>query len=902
MQTEKPGSRINIAEFGELKYWTGANALELEEHDLEVKDGVWQPVDTPEQGGRHWGLAWEAPRQFCKVVVHYRSAEEMPRPGQVKLQYWHHNWPAPFHGGWTAIDDPYNGEWVTAHGDASIDGTAWTYTFDPLDITEIGSAEDFAAFYRQSYRLRLLYKPEAKAIVTGVEAYSDSVWAKADLVVEFGGETEYASGLEVFSGRLLSLDDSDPKNLKLKVVHAVCDRQTRNGDMATPPDRTIVTVKAKPRDFSFLVTDALVESIVIGDMNVVVRGQETRAQLGAPESVIRILQSALPPIYDRILTEPEQSYERASTEIPQLIKTHQGQWGRYVPIGCDANRQEFAYRYNGEIFAEKVLLKVMGRDTAKLLWPGKAIFFKFPTGDPPDFRYREDGTKQSAMNDCLPIFTSEWKDREIVYEKTAFACLLDEIPRHEERKRGDEPIVAMMRVRIRNTTEEARNARFWMVVEAPEALELKEGFVYAAGRIYDESVPDSPVKKRWSLKPYDERRLRAFIETQGRGELAAAPCCYEPLNITGQPNAVAYDILLQPRESHTIEFRIPFITFTDGDGEDRVRALDYDTKLAEMVEYWESLINAGAKITTPEPTINDYVKATVPHIAISVDKDIESGAYMVPAATYGYNVCANEACHQIRSLDLRGHHQRARAFLDPFVRFQGTRPLHGKFKTQEGVLHGLRVSEETDYQTFDYNLDHGYVLFALCEHYKLTRDSQWANAVAGNLIAACDFVTRERRWTMKTGKDSEKVWEYGLIPPGHLEDNPEWLYWYTANGYCYRGMKATADVLRDIGHPEAERIARDAEDFRKDVYRSMSLSLNRAPVVRLADGSYQPFMPTRCLLRGRDVGWIRDSLEGPIQTIECGVMEPWDPMATWILKDMEDNVFVSRYRGRQVDL
>ena len=31
----------------------------------------------------------------------------------------------------------------------------WTFTFDPLDITELHSAEDFAVTYRQALKMRL---------------------------------------------------------------------------------------------------------------------------------------------------------------------------------------------------------------------------------------------------------------------------------------------------------------------------------------------------------------------------------------------------------------------------------------------------------------------------------------------------------------------------------------------------------------------------------------------------------------------------------------------------------------------------------------------------------------------------------------------------------------------------
>ncbi len=881
--------QVNIAEFGALKYWTGDDPISLEEHSLPLGSGFWEPQDVPEQQGRHWGIAWEWPRQFYKVVVKYRSEAEMPCPKGVKLQYWHASWPAPFKSGWTPIDDPYNGSWVSPKGDISIEGDTWTYTFDPLDFTELPQAEDFAVFYRQSYRIRFLYDSSSPAVVERIEVYSDSVWREADFKVSFNGDYKYAGSVEAFNGQIITLEDSDPNLLKMRVKYAECSHQTRNKDVVLPPDRTIITVAADPRPFSFLASDALKEPLLIKDLGIVVTGVESSAIADT---------GAIPPIYDRVATEPEQSYERASAEIPQLIKTRHGSIGRYVCIGCEANRQEFGYRYNGDLFADKRLMKALGRDTAKLLWPGTSIYYRFCTGDPPDFRMREDGSSQSALKGYLPIFKTEWLDREIAFEKTVFSCLIEDSPWELDSLRGDEPTAAMMRVKIRNTTEEPREAIFRMVIEAAEALEINGGLVYATGRIVENKVPESPVQNQWAVKPYDERRLRAYIKTYGKGSLVASPCAYEPQFINSLPISAEYKVRLEPRESHFIDLCVPFITYLGGNGEQLVSSLDFDSKLREVESYWESRITAGACIETPELIINDYLKASVPHIGITADRDIESGLYMLPAATFAYPVCANEACHQIRALDFRGYHADARKYLEPYVKLQGSRPLHGKFKTQEGVLHGLRVNEEIDYQTFNYNLDHGFVLFQLAEHFKLTGDSDWAKSIEKNLVSACDFITRERKATM----DDPKSVTYGLFPPGHLEDNAEWLFWYAVNGYCYRGMKAAAEALASIGSSEAERIAADAEAFRRDIYRSMETSMALSPVVRLSDGTYQPFVPTRAHLRGRDVGWIRDSLYGPVHTAECGVMDPWDPMVTWMLRDLEDNVFVSRYRGRRVDI
>ena len=855
-------SLVDVALFGKMTYWTGSDRLSIERQDAVQESGVWKPVDVPDQGGAHIGVGWDEPRRFDRVVV--RFADEVPAPEQVRLQYWHHTWPARWAGGWTAVDDSFNGKWVTAHGDVISEGDSLVFTFDPLDFTEIPQAEDFAVNYRQALKVRVLFK----GISPGIKAFevcSGSVWKEAEFKIEGVSDPRF----EVFDGQALG---SNP----LRVQYAD----------GCPTDRTIVTVTGKERTFSFLVKDALEDRIHIPDLGVTVRPMfdVRRSTFGVP-------------IYDRIADEPEQSYERASKEIPQLIKTRQGPWGRYCPIGCDANRQEFAVRYNGEIFADKESMKVVGRDTARLLWPGKGISFKFPTGDPPDFREREDGTEQSALNGYLPIYTSKWKDREFAYEMTSFAALLLEGPWDEEKKRGDEPMVALSKVKIRNTTGERRKARFWLVIENPEELIVDGGFIYAEGRAREDNVPDAPIQKRWAVEEYPARRMRAFIKTNGKGELSAVPCTYPPFEVSGIPNAIAYDIELEPRSSHEIEFFIPFITFTSDDGRAEIGALDYDARLAEMADYWEKQIGEGARISVPEGLLNDFSRANVAHIAITADKDVGSGLYIVGAGTWNYQIFGNETVDQTRSLDLRGYHERARKYIMPFVECQGSRRMDGRFKSQEGAFHGVRVSDELDYQVGDYSMDHGTVLWMLGEHYRLTRDANWLKSIASNIVAACDYVTRERQVTMRDG-----AWQYGLLPQAHLDDNPEWHYWYVVNGLAYRGMASAGQVLAEIGHPEAGRIADDASAYGEDIRRAMRKSIELAPVVRLADGTYIPYAPDRCLLRGRDIGWIREGLFGPTNMIDCGIIDYDSPEATWILKDFEDNIAVSRELGRQVDL
>jgi len=885
------GEKMNVATFGRIMYWTGSDPLTLEAHVVEPSDGVWSPVHVPEQGGAHIGVQWDEPRRFSSIVVRYAEGTPVPSRSQVKVQYWHHTWPEKWAGGWTAVDDPFNGKWVTAHDNVEIHGNTWVHTFDPLDIVELPQADDFAVYYRQALKVRLLFKGIAPKI-SSIEVLSTSVWRQADLRVEFLDETlSYSGQVEAHNGYVVSLDDSEPRAVLLSALYAD----------GSPCDKTVLTVKSSPRSFSFLVTDAVEEGVYIPDFGVFVG----RADGGGFDAWDRARRDAgiVPPIYDRILTESEQSYERAAREIPQLKATKQPPYGRYCPIGCDGNRQEFAVRYNGDIFADKRSMKVVGRDTARLLWPGSKIFYRIGSGNPPDFREREGATEQEAYLGYMPIYTSRWKDREIEYELTTFAGMIYESPWGEEKKRGDEPIAAISRLRVRNTTEESRVARFWVVIESPEELEVEEeGFVYAVGRGRDDRVSDSEVQKRWVVERYDKRRMRLYIDRKGRGDIKAEACTYAPYEVSGIRNGIAYDIELEARKRHEIEFVIPFVTYVGDEGREEVRKLKYEVKFAEMVEYWQSQIDAGAKLEVPEELLVSFNKANIAHIAITADKDVETGLYILGAGTWDYQAFGTESIDQIRSLDLRGYHERARKYLQPFVELQGTRRMDGRFKTQEGVFQGLRVSEDLDYHMGDYSLDHGSILWWLGEHYLLTRDKEWLRSVAPNIVAACDYVARERQATMLRDSDGSKVWEYGLLPPCHLDDNPEWLYWYITNILCYRGLRTAGQALAEIGSPDAERIAQEATAYGEDIRRALAISVERSPVVRLLDGTYVPHTPVRCRLRGRDVGWIREALYGAIFPIDGGIIPPDAPEATWILKDYEDNIFVSRTTGRQVDL
>ncbi len=901
------GAPIDLAVFGAWRWWTGAERQDLQAHPLQPDDqGRLHPALDPTSGKWHLGLEWNEPRDIRQVEV----AFEGEVPTELIVQYWQKNWPTPAperlpgaRRGWIGRDDPWHGQWITVKAEKKITGATCAFIFDPIDWTELRSAgwgyhdaehlskiEHYLARFRRTLKLRLVCGGETCPLIAAVNVYSPMNWQEIQLDVQFADlaslPESWDGKVQVANGYLCGLDPLE-QGVRLRLLYTP-------GDPASA-DGTVVTLDTA-RPFSFLVVDAAQGPVYVKDHGALVSRTDARVE---PAAFRAQLAQNPRSIYERIEEEPEQSLAHAMAEIPRLDVTKQEPVDRYVILGVDAGRQEFALRYNGELYADKRELKLFGRDSARLLWPGSQLRFRFGAGDPPGFRERRDGTRQEALEGWLPVFTSRWLDREIEYQQTAFAALLGGPMTPPETRAGDENVVVMMRFTIRNTTHGQKRARLWMAIAPQEHLEVRDGLALALGRV----VPAAPVARQWQVDPYETPYLRAAIHTGDRGALSAVPYTQAPGDSAAIPSAVAYDLDLAGGEAHAITLAFPFVTLTTPAEWQQAARLDYQEKLGEVTAYWRSKIEAGGQVNLPEPILNDFHKAARAHVALSVDKDPASGLTVVPAAAWAYGSCGNEACWQITMLDQAGHHEQARSYLQTFLSTQGWLGLDGNFSSKDGVLQGIDLDEGRPVQShFSYNTDHGFIMECLADHYRYTRDQAWLEANTAKLVAACDFVLREREATKHSAADGRPAAEWGLLPAGHLEDNPEWRYWFAVNAHAYNGVRSIASVLAEINHPEAPRLGEAAAAYRADIRQAARRAMVEAPVVRLLDGTYIPHIPTRAGLRGREWGWFREAAYGAIHLLECDVFEPNEPEMTWVIQDLEDNLYPTRDWGRPVDL
>jgi hypothetical protein len=90
---------------------------------------------------------------------------------------------------------------------------------------------------------------------------------------------------------------------------------------------------------------------------------------------------------------------------------------------------------------------------------------------------------------------------------------------------------------------------------------------------------------------------------------------------------------------------------------------------------------------------------------------------------------------------------------------------------------------------------------------------------------------------------------------------------------------------------------KEAKAYQDDFMTGMQEARVLTPVVRLRDGTYVPKYPSRLYERGRSSGWIRETLEGSIFLIAQDLLPADSVEAKWIMKDYEDNLYISDTYG-----
>jgi hypothetical protein len=826
-------------------------------------------------GPNAWGVRWAEPRKIRRVVVEFDGQTKTPSPDKVRLEYWHASWdakPEPIQSekgaggvGWERMDDWTNGQWKQADTRLDVRERTWTFTFAPTGEKEFPASAP-GVTYRKTLKLRLVADGDLPRPMR-LAAFTDAVYEPLTVRVLFGKPANPAihvddvetGHLGVFNGtvsavrpvngaavtgnewKLPALADN---GIEADILAAV--------DRLNPEyDRTIVTVRSRQRPFSFAADEAARgDRILVDDLGVLVVRADDPITLEDCRQYRK--EFAGRTIYSRVFDKPEQTLAHAWEDMPLKRPL-------YFVHGLPGNRNSMHQNGKGMVSLTGskrwFQLPPSSKDTPYKKWAGDFLELYF--GFPEDHHVHPRELKRGY----LPMLTSWYRDGVLSYEQTT---VLDKLDGALDDVALDDPTVLLMRVRIVNTSAtQAAAAGLFLTDRAenkPEPVFIKGDRVFAT----------------WEGKPC----LRYVVRGLDRG------------TIDQQKEGVRWSMTVAPNTTHDLYFLIPSITMENKGAIAALGRRDFEADAARVCGYWDALIGRGCTITTPEPWLNDFYKAHLQHLLVNCYKEIGSDRLYAHVGTFGYGAYPDESVMMISDLDRRGYHDEARRCYQAFLDYQGTVEMPGNFKSKEGTLYGSGGHEDGGY-----NKSHAWVMWGLAEHWRYTRDKAWMEKAAPKLIAACDWVIRERGQTMQLNKDGTRPLEYGFLPTGSLEDVTDYWSWLVTNACTDWGFQALSSALAEYGHPEAARLQREAQAFHEDLMRGFEESRTLAPVVRLRDGTYVPKYPSRLYERGRTHGWLRETLEGSIHLLITGLLDPRSPQADWILKDFEDNLYVSEGYG-----
>ena len=822
-------------------------------------------------------VRFEEPRDVESLRLRFRG----PVPRTLGIQYLQSRWPNarfekhrdledPASFGWIPVDDQWNGTWCTARASRSVAGDVATVTFRPLTAAEVQDLEPgYGVTFRRSLAFRIVVPDPGRIAVIRILTRSRPAKSSLRVLLDAGRRTAGRSiRVSAYNARILRVRPETGSRASGDVVSLassgrrcfLVDLRHMAPEHPYCGDDALVTFALDRDAFTVRLRD-LDEPVWNADEGIYV----TREPDACTYREYRSRHEGARTTIQQVADQPEQSFAGAFYGQPR------GHAVNYT-LGCAHSPQRFWLEANGDLLLHKGNLDFFGRKpehARRFLNKGIArFFFGFERwlasarydGPAPapiySLRFRREAVSVEESALCVPLLRSI-HDGPLAYEEPVAALI-----RFRFTHQGDAPTEAVLPLRYANESARSQNALFFDPVmndylvprTASDEVRLEDGMVSSR---YEGSLV---VRAAWTSDT-----LRPTVLADGSAALGCT---------------------LEPGRSAEVLLKVPFVSLSDPREREALLGLDYDASFHEVVDYWQKDGRRGCQLQTPVPHL-DAVHACHPaHVRISdIAMPGDPGLLNTSVGSSSYGNFANEACMVIQELDQRGLGGEVESRLDLFIRYAGTAKQPGNFTDFEGSFYGAG-----GWECGDYNQHHGWVLWYLAEHFLLTRDRAWFARVADAVIAGADWVFRQRRNTMGDLPHS-RGWERGFLAAGSLEDVTDFCYWLSTNCFTWRGTDTAARALEAFGHPRAPRVRLESDAYGADLRMGFETARRQAPLVKLRDGRWVPQYPSRLYCRGRDRGWIRTLLEGPVNLLISGLYESGSRQAGWILDDLQDNLY-----------
>lgn len=790
------------------------------------------------------GVLWEDPREVHRVVVQFK--ERITDPSRVQIEYWGSWWPDRHlpkdrEPGGGDIGWMELGNWHQGgwrKADSNVEVQGNRATFTFKPV----NAKEFPKVqdYPAPFRYTLKIRVAADGALPAfesIQAFTDSQTAERTVRLAWEKADSETPTLAVFNGAVEGIDKVAPGVFQARL------RVVANPDPNTF-DKTLVTVRSGDAVFTFKVDDLSSGPLFLPHVRAaVLAGTDQRDYAAvAAEQKSRGAKT----LYDRVAEMPEQTWRSAWEGIPRKKSNI------YFPMGLDGGRQRFQLNADGSLqfrSNDHFLKARPGVDTPRLDLERAPVKFDF--GLPAKLVYR------TLQEESLPVCRTIWDLDGVAVEETAFVTELEGTAAYGKTPPADAFAVCMARLKFTNTTAAPKTATLpirYFSGNKPGSIQVDaNGLLWSEGR------------------------------TRGQVEADRTP--------TPEADGLRWWFMLAPGQTRTIVLKIPYVVLTRAPERESLQRLNFDRERTAVAGYWRRQLDRSARLITPETTLNEFYRSHAMHLLVNCEREPKSDRRFARVGSFSYGAYGNESCMMVADLDRRGYHKEAQDCLDAWLQYQSTVALPGSFASKEGVLYGAG-----GYEAGGYNQHHGWILWMMAEHYRFTRDDAWLRRSSPGIVKACDWIINE---TQRTSDRHEL--ERGLLPAGSLEDIGDWWTWLSTSCYTWRGLDAAAWALEQVQDPDAARLREAADTYHRNLLANFRAAAERAPVVRLRDGTAVPHIPSHVHRRGRCFGWICETLEGALHLLITGAIDPNSREASWIVKDYEDNLYLSNQYGYTLD-
>jgi hypothetical protein len=288
---------------------------------------------------------------------------------------------------------------------------------------------------------------------------------------------------------------------------------------------------------------------------------------------------------------------------------------------------------------------------------------------------------------------------------------------------------------------------------------------------------------------YTDRR---FTLREPGSELKPGDILY-PTDLDADPTApigiVTYARQLKPRETWTLDFKMPLIPNADPFVIRAINDASFDAAKAQIIAYWRDILASGMQVALPESKPVDTFYTNLIYDLIAIDHIGDN--YIQTVNKFHYHAFfLRDGADIVHSYDITGYPQIARECLDFFAKSQ--KP-DGNFLSQPQQYDGW-----------------GQAVWAYGQHYRITHDKAFAEWALPQIARAVDWLHQARAAD-----------PLHIVPASDVRDNEDVPGHITGyNFLALDGLRLAIQMASATGHSDlAQKWQGEYDDFRQAFFK-----------------------------------------------------------------------------------